>query len=180
VLLGAASSYGFATAIAILWNPKSADYFHRSVGRTLEISTGIGGVLRIVFGMDHVWLQFLPCVFGLAWFLWYWTAHRNEWDWQTCLPLLLLVSVSTSPYFWNADFILTFPAIIALAAAGGYRDTSTLMAYLACQELIVFTLPLDEPWSGLVSSLWIGFYCVARYFNQTLKLAQARTELAEP
>ena len=158
---GAALSYGTALAAAQFYNPNSLDYLHNTVGTALNVSCGLGGALRIVFGAQHVWLQFLPCLLGVAWFLYYWTTHQQRWNWQAHLPLLLVVSVSTSPYCWNHDFILIMPALIAVAVHGAFRSIAVAIAYLVVQA-ITFALGLPAVWASAAGILWIVFYCIAK------------------
>ena len=162
MLSGALLSYGAASAAALIWNPNSRNYLHRSFDAAVEVPCGVGGVLRSIFGFQHLWLQFLPCFFGVAWLLYYWAKHKREWDWQIHLPLVLLVSVSSSPYCWYHDFILILPALIALAVQGSYRNFYALVAYLVVQVLIVESFGLSEVWASLASALWIAFYCMAK------------------
>jgi hypothetical protein len=163
MLGGAVAGYGTATLLAFWFNPNSLDYFGKTYHVAVATSCGIGGVLRDVFGTGHVWLQFLPSVVGLAWFAFYWRQHGSHWNWRVHLPLLLIVSVNSSPYFWDHDFILIVPAVIAVAAEQGYRNFATLVAYLAVQAVSFagygwgFSIALRCA-TGI---LWIPFYLIA-------------------
>ena len=162
LLAGVITSYGTATAAAVLYNSKSLGYFHKSFGAAMDIYCGIGGALRGVFGVQHLWLQFLPSAIGILWFFFYWAKHRSHWDWQTHLPLLLLVSVCSSPYCWYHDFILILPVLISVAVRGAYRSTYTLAAYLVTQGVVVFTVQWSVAWMCVTSLLWIAFFLIAR------------------
>jgi len=162
VLLGAALAYGTAAAAAFALNPNSADYLRHTVGAAIETSSGVGGALRSLFGMQHQWLQFLPCLFGAAWFFPYWIKHRRSWDWQIHLPLLLVISVASSPYCWYHDFILILPALIWLAVHGACRSVDALAAYFGVQAIIILAFGLSAAWMCAASLLWIVFYFVAR------------------
>jgi hypothetical protein len=162
MVAGAVVSYGAALATAQLYNPNSLDYLHNTLGTALNVSCGIGGALRSIFGLQHVWLQFLPCLLGTLWFLYYWSTHQRKWDWQVHLPLVLLVSVSTSPYCWNHDFILILPALMAVAVRGAYRFVSIALAYLATQA-IAFGVGLPPAWASTASLLWIGIFLLAKF-----------------
>jgi hypothetical protein len=162
MLAGAALSYGLAIVAALLHNRNSLDYLGHTVNAAMEVSCGLGGVLRGIFGIQLLWLQFVPCILGSAWFLCYWAKHRHQWDWQVDLPLLLLVSVGTSPYYWYLDFILILPALISVAARGGYRTYFAPIAYLTTQILIYEAYRLSEAWRSAAGLLWIALYCVAR------------------
>ncbi|WP_263353636.1 glycosyltransferase family 87 protein [Acidicapsa acidisoli] len=161
MLAGAAASFGIATAGAVLYNPNSIDYFRHSYGAAIEISCGLGGILRSIFGVQHMWLQFVPSVFGMVWLIYYWIKHRHDWNWQMRLPLLLIVSVSTSPYNWFHDFAMILPSLVFLAVRGGYRNFYTLLSYLALQIIILASFGLSEAWMSGVSILWVAFYCFA-------------------
>ena len=161
MLAGALLSYGVAIAVAVFHNPNSIDYLHNTVGTALKVSCGLGGALRSVFGEQHVWLQFLPCCAGAVWFLWYWIKKEKQWEWQSHLPLLLIVSVSTSPYCWNHDFILILPALIAVAVHGAFRSITVAVAYLVVQA-IAFALGLPAVWASAAGILWVVFYFIAK------------------
>jgi hypothetical protein len=130
----------------------------------------VGGALRSIFGVQQLWLQFLPCFFGIAWFLSYWVKHRRQWDWQAHLPLLLIVSIASSPYFWFHDFILILPALIAVAVRGGYRSVDTLVAYLVVQGIVVAAFGLSMAWMCVASLLWIAFYFIAKSATPSPKI----------
>ncbi len=161
LLAGAVTIYALAIAAAGIYNPNSLDYFTHSFGTAMGISCGAGGVLRSIFGVQHLWLQFLPSVFGFAWFVYYWLKHRNSWDWQEHLPLLILISVSSAPYYWYHDFILILPVVIVVAVRRGYRNFFTIVAYLGMQEIVIAAYGLSDAWRASASLLWIGFYWVA-------------------
>ena len=158
---GALVSYGTATAGALLYNSNSLDYLHNTVGAALKVSCGLGGALRILFGEQHVWLQFLPCFLGAVWFVYYWIKEQRRWQWQLHLPLLLIVSVTTSPYCWNHDCILILPALMALAVRGAFRSIAVALAYLAVQAL-AFGLGLAPAWASTAGALWIAVYYSSR------------------
>ena len=90
-------------------------YFRGTVQAAVDTDCAVGGGLRGIFGVQHVWLQFLPSVVGVLWFAFYWKRHRNAWVWEKHLPLLLLVSIGSASYFWVHDFVIAIPALIALA-----------------------------------------------------------------
>ena len=105
----------------------------------MDLSGGVGGVLRSIFGMQHRWLQFLPTAIGTAWFARYWIRNRLRWTWEEHLPLLLLVSLGTAPNARADDYILALPAFIALAVAISRTRTDWLIAsglYLVVQYFI--------------------------------------------
>jgi Glycosyltransferase family 87 len=159
ILAGALASYAATSTAAILYNGQAIDYFHNTYGAAIETACGVGGLLRHTFGMQHTWLQWLPSVVGLAWFAAYWRRHRHTWNWQSHLPLLLAVSVASSPYCWHHDFILITPAIISLAVRQAWRSVPVIICYLLLQTLIGIG-PL-KALADTMSSLWILFFWLA-------------------
>ena len=95
---------------AAIHNPHSLNYFHNDYRAAIDTVCGIGGILRGIFGRQHTWLQYVPTIFGVIWFLWYLRRRRAAWDWQRDLPILTLVSITTAAYAWYQDFILN-PAV---------------------------------------------------------------------
>jgi hypothetical protein len=159
MLAGAALSYGGFTIFAYIWNHNSLDYL-RAYGPAVDTHCGLGGALRSMFGEQHLWLQILPCFIGLVWFIDYWAKNQARWDWRIHIPLLVVISICSSPYFWFHDFILILPALIMLALRGSFRSIYTVVAYSVVQ-VTVFAAALPDIWMCAASILWIPFYWVA-------------------
>jgi Glycosyltransferase family 87 len=134
ILAGGVVAGAVATAIPLACNPLVLHQFGDALGhRPPEqwVSLTLGAVLRYVFGAEKFWLQFVPTVFGLAWFVPHWLRQRKAWDWSQQLPLLLLVSFLTASYgAWPFDLvILLLP--VAQAAVWAFARRDTLPASLA-------------------------------------------------
>ena len=157
-----------ATVGAILFNHNLLGFFHGTAQAALDISCGVGGVLRSIFGMQHTWLQLLPTVVGTAWFAFYWKRHRHGWTWEEHLPLVLLVALGTSPYSWADDYVLALPALAALAVRMARTRTDWLVPsalYLVVQ-IVIFTEAelLSKAWMATASLLWLVLYCAGTFF----------------
>jgi len=77
----------------------------------------LGSLLRVLFGPEQFWLQVIPQVVGLVWVGIYWYRRRNHWDWAEELPLLVLVSLLTTPYgAWPFDLVVLLLPVIEIAA----------------------------------------------------------------
>jgi hypothetical protein len=166
LLLGAFLAYAVASFAAVAFNLQVIHYVADAYGAAVETSCGFGGALRLLFGVDRSWLQYLPSLVGASWFVWFWTRRRAAWSWPEHLPLLLLVSVASSPYCWFHDFILVLPAFIALAARQTYRSVPVLASWLVVQLIIL--LPLAKAGAAALSALWIPFWLLARSEAQSL------------
>jgi hypothetical protein len=149
VLLACGLTLLAATAIPLACNPSVVEQYRATLGShsPSEWATPtLGTALRLVFGVQHTWLQFAPTVAGLIWFLPYWCRYRRSWDWAEQTPLLLLVSFLTSFYgTWSHDYVvLLLPAVqIATWLVHCRRRTVlglALLAYLAVSG-VVLALP---------------------------------------
>jgi hypothetical protein len=72
-------------------------------------------IFPLLLGRNDRWLQALPTAIGIAWLLYYWQRHRTQWQWSEELPLVLLVSVTTSFFAWTYDYVVFLPALIEVA-----------------------------------------------------------------
>jgi hypothetical protein len=120
VIVGGAAT-GLACALLPLafnpqvWHQYAEAMTHRPPEQWLMPT--IGTLLRLVFGPQHFWLQFVPMTFGLVWFAWYRWNNRHDWNWLEQLPLVLVVSFITAPYgSWPFDMVLLLPAVFAMVA----------------------------------------------------------------
>jgi hypothetical protein len=71
-----------------------------------------GAYLRLAFGLEKFWLQYVPTAIGMAWLLYYWYKKREKWDWTETLPVILVMSILTSPYSWTYDQVVMLVALI--------------------------------------------------------------------
>ena len=164
LFLGAIAAYASATLAAIAYNHNTLGYLHGSTANAAMVTVcGVGGALRSIFGFEHTWLQFVPMAIGLPWFAQFWLHNRRTWTWEQRLPMLLLVSIGTAPYFWAHDFILAVPALISLAVAFSQTRTNWigvaalyLIAQIAISEASVFTG--SKAWMATASLVWIPLY----------------------
>jgi hypothetical protein len=144
VLLGAAVGLFATTALALATNPhvltQYADVMaHHPPAECL--SPTLGAVLRAAFGREYFWLQFMPPLIGVAWWVPYWWCHRRSWNWEEQLPLLLLVSLLTTSYgAWAFDLVVLLLPVLRIAVrlrlAGQQPATwLALSAYLTVNAL---------------------------------------------
>jgi Glycosyltransferase family 87 len=89
----------------------------QSVSQLAWETPTLGFLLRHYFGFKYQWLQFAPMALGLIWFAYYWRLRREHWDWERELPLVLLVSVSTTAFVWTYDMVvLLFAPVVSFAS----------------------------------------------------------------
>jgi len=119
-VLGLAAGLCVASLIPIMFDRRIfADYFElwKRAGIAEELTPTPSGALRLLFGVEHRWLQFLPAVVALIWFLNHWRRVRGDWHWPEQMPWLLLVSLSATPYAWFFDQVTLLPCVLQVAAA---------------------------------------------------------------
>ena len=122
IALGALMAFLFVALVPLYFD-------HGIYGQYLELYT-LKGILQpfdqatptlrnifpLLLGRNDRWLQSLPTVIGLAWLIYYWQRHKVRWQWSEELPLILLVSVTTSFFAWTYDHVVFLPALIEVAA----------------------------------------------------------------
>lgn len=180
VLAGGTMSYGVAIGAALLINPNSMDYLQSSYGSAIQTSCGFGGGLRSIFGMQHTWLQFLPSLVGVSWLVYFWARNKDHWNWQMHLPLLLMISICTSPYYWYHDLILILPAMISVAVQVVKPTAALLLAYMVVQAIILLLVHPSAPLMSVASVLWIPFYFFAKSSSNSRDCQALRTIEAQP
>jgi hypothetical protein len=71
--------------------------------------------IRVFIGPTPAWLQFLPSALAILWVLCYWRRYSQSWQWHERMPLIVLVSVTSSFFAWTYDQVVFLPAIVAAA-----------------------------------------------------------------
>ena len=108
------------TLIPMTFNPDVwTHYFaaYRDHPPTQWVSLTLGTFLRFALGERHFWLQFLPMLLGIGWFIRHWRTNAQNWNWTEQMPAILLVSFATAPYgAWHFDLVLLLIPIWHLAA----------------------------------------------------------------
>ena len=118
--------------------------------------------IRHRYAPAHFWVQFVPCAVACAAFLLYRLRKGSAWDWSRALPLVVAVSVLTTPYGgWIFDLpVLLVPVV--WAAARLVRAKKWLLAFAlvfgqAAITAMTFSLPqaLGRP-VGLHDFGWVA------------------------
>lgn len=118
VAVGVGAAGAVALGAVMLFNPAILQQyvaFNISQPPARFAPPTFGMLLRLLFGLEHFWLQFAPAAVGVGWLLLYWRKKRGAWSWAAEMPLLLLVSFSTTAYGWTYDQILLLLPITQMA-----------------------------------------------------------------
>lgn len=117
-ILGALAAFIIATAVPILFNPNLIGQYLFAIRNYAPIDWAtptIGGLLRLIFGFENYWLQFMPSLLGIIWLIIYWFRNKKTWDWLDRAPLLILVSTLTASFGWTWDLIVCLVAVLQIA-----------------------------------------------------------------
>jgi len=122
ILWGTSICGAIATTLGAIWDPAIiAHYVELASSQPPMLhwrTPTLGTLLRTIIGMEQTWLQFAPMFAGTAWLLFHWKNERDGWVWSEQMPLILVVSLTTTSYVWFYDQMLFLPAILQVAATG--------------------------------------------------------------
>lgn len=117
ILLGAGMATVMAMVVPLILNPEVITEYmsmYKQAGQLpLDWATPtLGGLLRLIFGSNRYSLHFLPSIASILWLLVYWWRRRGMWEWANEIPLLLMVSIATTPHAFTYDYVVLLPAVI--------------------------------------------------------------------
>jgi hypothetical protein len=172
VPLGTLAALGSGIVVAWLANHEAVNQYLAAAAEYLPwdwATPTIGGGLRYAFGYQHVWLLWLAPLAGGLWFLWYWRRQRLAWTWGQQLPLLLVVSLATTPYGWEYDQVVALVPILQAAiwiVTVPWSRASTLLVigYLALNglALTINVARINAFWYLWLAPAFLLWYLLAR------------------
>jgi hypothetical protein len=169
LLLGLFAGTAALLAIPVIFQPAVLREYltaMRNFPMLASYAPNFGGLLRMAFGDQYHWLQFAPCVPGLA-FLGYALVRHQEDNWVHYFALLALISFITSPYGWSYDEIVLLPAVLHIAARLRKRSSrlrwTALGTYLAANGavLLVSWWRPHDAYLLWTAPMWLLLYCLA-------------------
>ncbi len=174
VLGGAGATLLAATLIALASNPLVIGQYLTATAEDSPLvwmTPTFGSLLRAILGFNISWLQFVPLAPGILWLVFYWTRHRADWQWAARMPLLLLVSVTTTAFGWSFDQVVLLPAVLTVtqrALAVRPRRAAILLAlsYIgfnaAAWALFSRVLDFWQIWLAPALLAWYLYACGRR------------------
>ncbi len=168
-----AAAMSLAIAIAFLLDANVFQHYFKMWHATRVIwgeTPTLGGIICFFFHGDRN-MALIPFYLATAWGVFHWKKHGQNWDWLSQTPLLLLVSVTASPYSWFFDQIVFIPAIVQLTAnarPSSFRKWRWGVFVYAGINLGIFLfteikiLPLSGPWFAWIAPAWLVLYAVIR------------------
>jgi hypothetical protein len=128
-----------------------------------------GAILRLTFGWDRSWLQFVPPLVSLLWLAREWALHGRTWCWRDRCPDLILASLCTTAYAWSHDAVLLLVPAVQVAGSTLVRrrgDVSWLVAgtyaLWSILALGIHFRGLGENWFIWLSPTFWGWYAQAQ------------------
>jgi hypothetical protein len=171
------------TLIAMAFNPHIIQQYFGML-QAYQISDWavptIGSYLSFFWvGFDKFWLQFLPIILGGIWFIYYWYRHHESWNWSEELPIILLVSLLTSPDSWTYDLIILIPAIL-LAVTWMTSDWKYWLTFLLAIIFLrlnildlILHMRLDDFWFIWMAPALLIWFIIVRWQYPKLKNRQS-------
>ena len=160
VVLGALLPVAAGCLVVALTNPGALLGYLRSVNYA---AYSIPPTLISALGLPK-WVSLaVPCL-AVLWFAWYWRRHGAGWQWQRELPLLVILSLATTPVVWTADLVLLLLPVIASIARRSARRSllaGVVAVYLALDAAIWYSwirLPGHQE-----SFVWVPLACLLLY-----------------
>ena len=170
-LIGAALGVAAGSLVSLLLQPDVfSQYFEfaRLQVPDEDLVSTPGAALRLLFGFDRFWVQWLPAAVGIGWVTLYFTRRFESWEWRREMPLLAAVSWLSAPYGWVYDMVLLLPTVLdgavrIEAAADPSLTRRTMTVYLLAGVVIwaqqlAFGSGVIHAWVGpavLVAWLWV-------------------------
>lgn len=146
-------------SIPLIFNPQVYNQYFDAISAqsfAYEWATPtIGTYLRLMFGGEKHWLQFVPVAAGISWFLFYWFKERKQWEWKQMIPWILFVSLITTFYVWHWDYMLIFIALIQTAVWMTNEDISA--KFKIAVIILYFIL-------NILAFIQLHFFTYSHYF----------------
>ncbi len=118
VLLGMCTATIVSLAVVSLINPHVISQYIvlvRFYPLNFWLTSTLGTFIRQIIDTNKFYLQFIPLIAGLIWFLVYWQKRGKTLDWSSQLPLIVLVSLTTTPYAWTTDYSVIIIGVIQIS-----------------------------------------------------------------
>jgi hypothetical protein len=178
VLWGLGLALSGATVLALRFDTQILRHYHDLWTETRvvweEIPT-LGGVLSLLIDHRQHWLAYMPAIGAAIWFAVRWLRNGRDWRWFEQMPLLLLVSVASTPYAWFFDQVVLLPAVLQAAArvsAGPLRKgLGPSLAYIGINALTLGLILSHRTlfWYAWTASIWLILYLATMRHDVTLR-----------
>jgi hypothetical protein len=173
VLAGGILTAVLATALASWRDPNVLVHYqqfavsHPPFG---NVTPTIGGMLRVGFGEQQIWLQFVPTAIALLWFPFHWRRERHNWRWQEQASLLILISfVATAYGAWPFDLVVllipVIQAVVRLSRKGSMAAMAAVAAYVLIDGTALFLNVAGARYPAFIwmtPAIWLFYWLATR------------------
>ena len=184
VLLGISASIIVFMAITLIINPSVISQYIvmvREYPLNLWMTSTLGASLRLLIGEEKYYLQFIPAILGVLWLGWYLYKTRKSFDWVKCLPLIILVSIVTTPYGWITDYavlvISVLPIAVLFVLQGlPFGKVLVFSTYWAANLMVIF-LSTSQNWFWWLPSFLLIWYLLSNRYLTRITTQAVKTNL---
>ena len=182
IFCGAAVAGLVAAAMPLFFNPSVYSQYvelFRPTDLQLPLdlpAPTLRNAVKLLLELDVGAWQTLPSLLGVIWAVYYWWRHRTDWQWPERLPLVLIVSLTTSAYTWTFDQVIFLPAIIQGA---GWLAHQRLPWYKSFAALLYLAVDLAHGAMRVfvAEELWYFWLAPALFAAYLVYLWEARRNL---
>jgi hypothetical protein len=125
--------------------------------------------LRMAIAPDQFWVQFVPCLIGCVALLVWRVRAGKDWGWTRALPVVVAVTVVTTPY---GGWIFDLPVLLVPVIAGAARlgRSPALVAVFVLGQIAITAVSFATP-GGLHQYGWVAPAVVALCFLGVRRMA---------
>jgi len=163
LLAGFCATLAIASLVAMWFDPAVWTHYRQMMqtsGIAAEFVACPAVALRFAIHPQAIWLQYLPAALGCVWAVFYFRRDRAAWDWKEHGGVLLLVSLTVSPYAWVTDQAIALPALMLAtqrwASRGHIRLLLLASAAIEIEQLC--GVSMHSPWVVWTSPFWLAWY----------------------
>lgn len=125
----------------------------------------LGLPLRVLFGENLFFLQFVPSIIGVIWLTVYWFSRKERWNWLSALPLIVVISTATTSYGWAFDVSIVVIAITQIASIFNFQrwtiQSFTLFSSYWIVSLLNAFISKPQDWFWWLGSFFMLWYILA-------------------
>ena len=143
----------------------------------------LGTYLRSLLNPERFYLQFIPLIAGISWFLLYWVKHKKSFDWIADLPKIILISIATTPYGWTHDAAVCVVGVVQIVVLFNYKHWTfkkilIFTSYWGINLLIMF-FRINQIWFWWYPSFLLIWYLLSYHHLQVNRTVSNKSELAK-
>jgi hypothetical protein len=175
-LASGAAVLAASLGIALLANPDVVSHYREAVLNPAPGAVPLHGWIlpvasywiRVGIDPSQFWVQFVPCLMACVGFAIYRLWRGAEWDWSRELPLVVWLSVVTTPYGgWIFDLTVLLVPVVQAAVWVAHGRRPAAIAILAVGHVailavsLIWVYDLDQFWWVAPAVLAIYLFAVA-------------------